>query len=81
MIPICDRDHRSQYRIHLVKEKQCLYLHVVLHSLYIYHILTPLPNLPITITTDNSPVIKSDTTAAEKDWGRQVSTTTKFRGA
>ena len=36
---------------------------------------TFLLHLPNKITTDNSPVIKSDTPVAEKDWGREGSTT------
>jgi len=41
MIPTCDHDYRSKYSIHIVREKQCL-PHVVVHSEYIHHILTPL---------------------------------------
>jgi len=41
MIPICVHNYRSKYSIHLVWEKQCLYLQVVVHCEYIDHILTP----------------------------------------
>ena len=33
----------------------------------IHHIANPLPHSLVIITTDNFPVIKSDTPAAEKD--------------
>ena len=64
MIPTCDHDYRSKYSIHIVGEKECLY-HM---QSYILNMSTTfLFHLPTSTTTDNSPVIKSDTPAAQKD--------------
>ena len=64
MIPTCDHDYRSKYSIHIVGEKQCLYH---MYSCIVNTSTTFLLHLPTNMTTDNSPVIKSDTPAAEKD--------------